>query len=131
MATTLSSLWNGIGIVGAFSAKSADSIRRTGTSSADRSRGSVAVGKEHHPVPERLRPVDILLNGLFGIRIRDDEACGEVLVDLPVDVHVGFDCEILVRHAGPVAGRVIEEELVEEDAAADGITGRDVESDEM
>src|SRR5947207_12090820 len=85
IATTLSSLWNAIGIVGTLTGNSVEGACRSGAraSSTRHSCGSVAVGKEHHPVSEVRGAVAGLLHRPLRIGEGEHEAGGEVPVHLP------------------------------------------------
>src|SRR5580765_5410908 len=107
MATTFSSLWNGIGIVGTL------------TLNSDGVDASVAVGKEHHPVFEVLSAACGLLNAGAWIGKRGDEACGDVFVDLPVGIQVDFAREIALRDPRTKRASLVGEEVPVDHAAAD------------
>src|SRR4051812_10881509 len=114
MATIFSSLWKGIGIVGILTRNSAGAG------------ASIAVGKKHHSVFEVLCAAGGLLDRLLGIGESGDEAGREVLVDLPVDVRVAFEGDLAAGDTRSVRRRLVREEFVEDDAAADVLGWRDV-----
>src|SRR2546422_2789655 len=88
---------------------------------------SIVIRAEQHAIPKVLRPAIRLRDGLAGARPRRDRADGEVLVDLPVRVPVQLDGDVARRHRGPDRGRLVEHELVEDQAGPDAVDGSHVQ----
>src|SRR6185436_11043444 len=85
------------------------------TSQSLRPARSVAVGDVRHSVDEGLRPAEGLLDGLARIGESGHEAEREVRVDLPVQVPVRLEGDVLVHDLRAEAFRLVGQELVKDE----------------